>query len=194
MVIIDANVLIALVSKKTHPDDLARLEGLLVDVSKTKSHIGIPTPALAEFLVRTDAATQGVFSALERKSAVRVLPFDKKAAYECAQLDRAAREKGNKRGSATGSAYQKVKVDRQIVAIAKAVGATAIISDDAGLRSVGKDAGLLVRPVCDLPIPESARQHALDLVVSTDPTPARISDEAGAAVAASALEPAPKHE
>lgn len=162
MVIFDANVLIALVSSRTSSDNLARLEGLLADISKRHTFVGIPTPALAEFLVRTDGATQGLFAALERKAAIRVLPFDRKAAYECSVLDRTAQSSGDKRGPAKGAPYQKVKIDRQIVAIALANGADAIISGDATLRAIASGAGLKAGTIEDLDLPASARQHPLD--------------------------------
>jgi len=52
--------------------------------------IGIPAPVFAEFLVRTDDPTTAMLAAMERKRALRVLPFDKRAAHECALLDRFA--------------------------------------------------------------------------------------------------------
>ena len=161
MVVFGANVLIALVSPQTSSDDLARINKLIADLSKRKSYVGVPTPALAEFLVRTDGATQAILETLERKSGVRMLPFDKRAAYECALLDQKARVTGRKRGSAGDAPYQKVKVDRQIVAIAIANGAEMIVSGDDKLIAVARDMDLKAVTISELPIPPAAMQRPL---------------------------------
>lgn len=160
MVIFDANVLIALVSKKTPSDDLARLNALISDLSKRRLFVGIPTPVLAEFLVKTDAATQAVLDALERKSSLRVIPFDKMAAYECSMLDKKALSNGNKRGSAKSAPYQKIKVDRQILAIAN--GADMLVSADQNLIALAKDVGLKAVRIEELALPAAALQQPLD--------------------------------
>lgn len=162
MVVFDANVLVSLVSKSTSADDLARLHALIEELSKSRSYVSIPTPVLAEFLVRTDAATQAVLSSIERKSGVRVQSFDRKAAVECAMLDAKARLLGGKRGSAKNAPYQKVKVDRQIVAIAITNRADMIVSGDDTLIAVARDAGLLARKIEELPLPASALQRPLN--------------------------------
>jgi len=170
VVVFDANVLISLVSGKTHRDDLARIEGVIAEVSKKKSYVGIPTPALAEFLVRTDSATHALLAALERKSSIRVLPFDKRAASECAILDRKARDAGNKRGTSRGVPYQKVKIDRQIVAIAITNGAEMVVSDDSDLVTFAKAAGLRALSVAELPIPQASLQQPLEFEERSDVT------------------------
>ena len=49
--------------------------------------------------------------------------------------------------------WQKVKFDRQIVAIAKVRGATEIYSDDQDIATFGADAGIPVCPVAEVPLP-----------------------------------------
>ncbi|MDI6747263.1 MAG: DUF4411 family protein [Rhodocyclaceae bacterium] len=162
MIAIDANVLIAWSAKKTPELIRARLNHLLETAAKNKQRILIPTPALAEFLVRTDDATAEWLNELEKKSAVEVCAFDRRAAFECAFIERGAHQKGDKKhGSA--SAYQKVKFDRQIVAIAKSRNAGLIVSDDDSLRRVSLSVGLQVSKIEELPIPDSARQGNLPL-------------------------------
>jgi hypothetical protein len=92
---------------------------------------------------------------------LRVLPFDKRAAYQCALLDASARQSGAKRGKDNLDPYQKVKVNRQIVAIALTNGAELIVSGDTGLINVAKAAGLAAARIGDLPLPAAARQHPL---------------------------------
>lgn len=127
-----------------------------------RSYVGVPAPALAEFLVKTDAATAAVLMAFERKAALRVLPFDRKAAVQCALLDRAALATGKKRGSANASApWQKIKVDRQVVAIALANNASLIVAQDGDIPSIAADAGVPAATIQSLELPEWAKQGKL---------------------------------
>lgn len=125
--------------------------------------IGIPTPVLTEFLCKADSAAQAIVETLKRSSAIRILPFDLKAARECALMYPRAIGAGLKRGAAKGEPYQKVKVDRQIVAIAKAEGANGLVSGDEGLLRLATDEGSTALRIQDLPLPMSARQTKLDL-------------------------------
>jgi predicted nucleic acid-binding protein len=63
-----------------------------------------------------------------------VVPFDTRAAIELAVMTRNAIDQGDKRGG-VDAPWNKVKFDRQIVAIAKVAGATTIYSDDLQLRT-----------------------------------------------------------
>jgi hypothetical protein len=67
--------------------------------------------------------------------------------------DRGKSGKGKKGGS--DAPYQKVKFDRQIVAIAKVNRAHTIYSDDADVRKFATKAGIKAVPTWDLPIPPS---------------------------------------
>lgn len=162
MIVVDANVLIVWSAKKTSDIVRARLTHLLETATKDKQRILIPTPALAEFLVRTDAATAEWLSDLEKKSAVDVCAFDRRAAFECAFIERGAHQKGDKKHGSE-SAYQKVKFDRQIVAIAKSRNARLVISDDDSLRRVALSVGLQVSKIEELEVPTSALQTNLEL-------------------------------
>lgn len=100
MIVIDANVLIVWSAKKTPDLIRARLNHLLETAAKDKQRILIPTPALAEFLVRTNDATTEWLNELEKKSAVEVCAFDRRAAFECAFIERGARQKEATRNTA----------------------------------------------------------------------------------------------
>jgi predicted nucleic acid-binding protein len=159
---VDANVLIKWSHPKTDALDRARLELMLDVISKAGGKVIIPTPCLAEFLVATDEATSEWLQTLERKRSVVVAAFDRRAAFECALLDSAAIRKGDKKGGRQ-EPWQKIKIDRQIVGVARVNNATTLITDDEGLRSTALAAGLTVYRLRDLDVPESAKQLGLDL-------------------------------
>lgn len=164
MVVFDANVLVALLSPETSHDDRARLMHLIAGLQRARAFVAVPAPAFAEFLVRADDATTATLGVFERKQFLRVLPFDKKAAVQCALLDRIALASGNKRGPVPPTTpWQKVKVDRQVLAIALANNADAIIAEDKDLLALAAQVGLSCQRIEDLPLPEEAKQQKLDL-------------------------------
>ena len=69
--------------------------------------------------------------------------------------------------AAIDAPWSKIKFDRQIVAIAKVNGATAIYTDDEKLIAFAKLQDMPCIQIADLPIPDSARQPELPL----SPTP-----------------------
>jgi hypothetical protein len=161
IVALDAN---ALVKWSTLPEDdidKARLSLLLEEVGKASGRIVIPMPCFAEFLVKADEAAAAWLDAFERRRAVVLAPLDRRAAFECALFDRAALGGGDKRAGRKGDPWQKIKIDRQVVAISKVAGATGLISSDEGLRSTARSAGLHVTHIAELPAPESAKQVKL---------------------------------
>ena len=104
-----------------------RIEFLIEETEKAREKVIIPTPVLSEVLVRAGpTASQKIVEDINRYSAFRIESFDARAAIEVAAMTRAALDDtGKKRGKATGP-WAKIKYDRQIVAIAKVIGATAI--------------------------------------------------------------------
>ncbi len=177
-VAVDANFLVALVDPKLASDTRARIDYFLSRIEKAKAQIIIPMPALAEFLVRADTAGIETVNKLERKSFIQIAPFDRAAAFECALIDRAALGSGTngeqKDGLGKGAKkdgvdapWQKIKIDRQVVATAKAKGAAWMISADAGVRGNAFRVGMQAFTVDELELPESARQGQLELVPPT---------------------------
>jgi hypothetical protein len=81
-------------------------------------------------------------------------PFDERAAIELAAMELSVRGKGGKKAGLE-SPYQKLKFDRQIVAIARVNEAHTIYSDDQDLGRFAKNAGMKVVCTWDLPIPPS---------------------------------------
>ena len=162
MIILDTSSLVQMTTVEDDHDDAARFRGLLESAKRSGTAVGIPAPAFAEFLVRTDDATTEMLAMFEKKQSVRILPFDKRAAHECALLDRAALLDGDKRAGAKG-AWQKVKIDRQIIAIARVHVVRRIITSDASLKSLAARLGIEACSVSELPIPDEAKQRNLEL-------------------------------
>ena len=121
----------------------------------------IPTPALAEFLVRADEAGAEYLRIMESRRVIRDAPFGKRAAVELAAMDREALDQGDKRGG-SDSPYQKVKVDRQIVAIARVECEQEIYSNDSSLKRFAESKGLKVIHVAELDLPPEDPQKELN--------------------------------
>ena len=58
---------------------------------------------------------------------------------------------------------QSVKVDWQIIAIAKANGARLLITNDVDMLAEAERSGVSCAKISDLPIPDHLRQHDLEL-------------------------------
>ena len=133
MIIFDANILISWVTED-EGDNADRISGLIEDLVAAKTKIGIPSPAWAEFLCGTGTATSDIINSLDKRGAIRILPFDRVSAFETAQIHRAAcLSSGRKRGGP--APWQQVKTDRQILAIAKQYQVTLIYTNDKNMES-----------------------------------------------------------
>ena len=78
--------------------------------------------------------------------------FNTKSAVEAAAMYVDAKRQGDKKGGSE-SIWQRVKVDRQIVAIAKANSADLIYTNDAGLKTFAKGAGIKTVSLWELSMP-----------------------------------------
>ena len=131
-----------------------RLEALVSRIADTHDKILIPTPVLSEMMVKMTLPQINLLLELLNKSAwFQVEAFDTAAAVELGTRTAAAIAAGDKR-EGIDAPWNKVRFDRQIVAIAKVAQATEIISDDSGVRSVGERWGIRVTSVADLPVPD----------------------------------------
>ena len=129
-----------------------RVEGLIESLG-TSDRLIIPTPVLAEVLVAAEEGAPEVLNQLQSLARFQVAPFDQHAAVELAVMRRQALQLGNKKGSSS-EPWQKVKFDRQIIAIARAHGSDTIYSDDIKLCSFAVSLGLSTQSTWDLPIPD----------------------------------------
>jgi predicted nucleic acid-binding protein len=98
-----------------------------------------------------------------------------RAAIEFSDLQRAALDEEKKLKAADRAKREKPKFDHQIVAIAKAEGATTIYSDDAQFARFAKRAGIRVIGIAELPLPPTDAQGELFLEPPS-PAPASTSD------------------
>lgn len=130
------------------------------EIQRTGETILIPAPALAEVLVGLEDSGPAVIDRLSRSSRFKIAEFDMMAAVEVAAMTREAIRAGDKKGGST-SPWQKVKIDRQIIAIARSRGATTIYSDDGGMAKFAVDVGIQVVPTWSMPLPPIASQPGL---------------------------------
>lgn len=138
-----------------------RIDYLIRKLSKAKSKVVIPAPALSELLVHAGAAVNEYVAKLQQ-TPFNVAPFDTRAAIECAQ----AVCKYGIKGKGLSNPRAKIKFDRQIVAIAQVAGADTIYSDDSDIFTYGRQAGIKVIRSYELELDPDERQHTLDLEVA----------------------------
>lgn len=178
MVVFDATMLSLLLRPGTKPPlDPAtnqpvehaevRTAHLVERLEKSQTIIIIPTPTLSELLVKAGPAGNTFVARLQKSSVFRIQPFDVRAAVELAQMTNALTSGRDKR-AAIDAPWSKIKFDRQIVAIAKVHGATAIYTDDGRLIAFAQMCDIPCVRLADLPVPKSARQRELPL--PTTPT------------------------
>ena len=124
---------------------------------------------------RTEASLQ-IVEYINKYAIFRVESFDTRAAIELGAMSREALGARGKRGGLT-AVWSKIKFDRQIVAIAKVVGASEIYSDDSDVVAIAKQAGIKVIGLADLPLPEEDRQLAMNLEGHADVAPSIEDDD-----------------
>lgn len=124
------------------PDAHDRVAYLVEQLESKKASIIVPTPVLSEVLSGAGAARDSWLDQLQRSARFRIAPFCTLSAIELAEIERQARQKGGKKGPTPDSAYQKVKFDRQIVAIARVNQAEAIYGNDGDMRAHAELAGI----------------------------------------------------
>ncbi|MCC5872980.1 MAG: hypothetical protein JJU22_11335 [Gammaproteobacteria bacterium] len=149
-----------------------RIEHLVSQLERSNEKIIIPAPALSEYLVRADEAGAERLHYLQNQGVFQIVEFGVLAAVELAALTREAISKGDKK-SGVDAPWQQVKIDRQIVAIAKVARETRIYSGDSSLHAFAKQAGLEALGVADLDVPPEDAQGSLRL----DPPGADPSNE-----------------
>lgn len=176
MVIFDATALLLLFAPKAAtPRDSKgvpikyakqRIDGEVAALAKAKTKIIVPTPALSEALVRAgEAAATEYLKLISRSARFRIEAFDERAALEVALMTKKAIDAGGKKGG-SDETWAKIKYDRQIVAIAKVVGAQVIYTDDRNLRTFAFAQGLRAVSIGDLQVPPKDAQ--LDMYKDED--------------------------
>lgn len=130
-----------------------RVNLLIEELARRDEKLIVPTPVLAEVLVRAEAAGPGYLQIIDRHKSLRLADFNALAAVETAVM--MASIYSSQRRPTGGDARSKMKFDTMIAAIARVSGATVVYSDDPDLASLGRDFGFQVIGVAALPVPES---------------------------------------
>ena len=167
--VFDASVLIFLFEKDAAgPLDKAtglqvtrcydRVNHLVATLTRDRSKIIIPTPALGEILVKAGAAGPEWLRIISDNRNIRVASFDLRTAVEFAAMQRERKEAAIK-----GTEPKvKAKFDDQIIAIARIEGAGVIYSSDEGLARAASPRTQVIG-VAGLPLPPEDPQLALAL-------------------------------
>lgn len=173
MVVFDANFLIYFLDSKIKigVGNNSRIDHLVATIQKTGERIAVPTPALSELLVKAGDAGPKYLEIVARSKFFRVAEFGERAAVEAAALTREAIAKGDKRGTTPQADWAKVKFDRQIVAIARVLGAEKIYTNDDQLAKHAKAAGIEALGPDELPEPPVLPQLEMQLdPIEPEPT------------------------
>jgi predicted nucleic acid-binding protein len=165
MVVFDANFLIYFLDPriKEGVGNNPRVDHLVATIQKTGERIVVPTPALSELLVKAGDAGPRYLEIIARSRFFRVAEFGERAAVEAAALTRDAFAMGDKRGAAPEADWGKVKFDRQIVAIARVLGASTIYTNDGQLARHAKAVGIEAIGLAGLPEPPVVPQLEMRL-------------------------------
>jgi predicted nucleic acid-binding protein len=176
MVVFDANFLMYFLDPKilggvgSNP----RIDHLVATIQKTGERIIVPTPDLSELLVKAGDAGPKYLEIVARSKFFRIAEFGERAAVEAAAITREAIAIGSKRGPTPEADWAKVKFDRQIVAIAKVVGAKTVYTNDAQLGAHARAADLETIAFDKLPEPPVQPQLEMQL----DPVEPEVSEQA----------------
>lgn len=165
----DANILVYLFDEKANAPTskttgLAvercreRVQYLVATLQREKTKIIIPTPSLAESLVRAQDGAPERFSMIKGSKHFRISPFDERASVEYAAMQVERRRNGTK---SEAPSKAKAKFDDQIVAISAVEGATVIYSDDEHIKKLA-GSKFVVLGIEDLPLPPDDEQSSFN--------------------------------
>ncbi len=137
-----------------------RIAHLVGELGKARATIIIPAPVLTEFLVVVDEAGPKYVQILDKNSRFKIEPFDTVAATEAARMYKRGVAEGDWKLGAEGH-RQKIKIDHQIVAIAKVRQARYIYTTDKDVRKIAAHLNIPTIAVWELPLP-SEDEPSLD--------------------------------
>ncbi len=139
------------------PDAKQRVEFLIAQLEESRTQVVIPAPVFSELLVRAENAASDYFQIINSSKRFKIEPFDARAAVEAAAMLRTTLKSTGKRNR-FGDPWPKVKVDHQIVAIAKVSGVNRIYPQDKGLIGLARRFGIPTAEVAGLPLPPAKAQ------------------------------------
>ncbi|PKO60391.1 MAG: hypothetical protein CVU24_13160 [Betaproteobacteria bacterium HGW-Betaproteobacteria-18] len=156
-VVFDSTFLIDLLNPRLSGDKRAALDHLVAELSKVRARILIPAPCLTELLIRAASARDKYLQLLTNTSAFEVIPYDKRAATECALLLENAWDSRNKKTIT----LTKFKFDWMIVACAASRNVARIYSDDGDIFRCANQVKIQTIKQSELPVPSESRQMRL---------------------------------
>lgn len=162
MVVFDTSILALAFDENANPpidpsthepltDCQARIGHLIKTLSKAKTRVLIPTPVIAEYLVRAGLDRDKRLAELTGSRVFVVAPFDIRAAVECAGIEDA--DYVRLRTVPDTESKAKVKFDRQIIATAIARDATTIYTGDNKLADRARRNNIDAVMTWELPLP-----------------------------------------
>jgi hypothetical protein len=134
-VAVDASFLGALLDQRARravPQGPDAIVDLIDNLSVQKAKVIVPTPALAEVLTHAPTVAQAYLGLVKRCACFQIRPFDDKASMELVRL----------LGTSHPAMKELLNFDRQIVAIARAYGATVLYADDEKVVQFATECGL----------------------------------------------------
>ena len=180
----DASLLVYVVSRDAsapldpstgHPvlNCAERIDFLLDTLAQRSERVIVPTPALAEVLVKASEAAAEYLAQLTKSRHFSVRSFDTLAAVEHADIQRERRANAAVPKSATRT---KAKFDDQIIAIARVAAVDTVYSDDPDIRRLCKHLGMDCVGISELPLPPTDPQMSLDFQPGWDTPPAAAAE------------------
>lgn len=155
MIVLDNNALVFLYRPTEHQEiEHQKMQYIFDEAKKNKENFGVPAPVIAEFLIgeSNPIKRQEFLSKFDGKL-FRVLDFDAKSAIMCALVHDELKKKLQNIDRNTPK--QEVKVDRQVIAIAKANNAKLFICNDKQAVNSAKILGLNALTIADIELPEN---------------------------------------
>lgn len=180
ILVVDSSTLVLLVNPASNPPDdpatgapvveaAARVQHLIKTLRPNDTLI-VPTPVLAEMMVKAGDGGPGVLETITGLARVRIAEFGVRAAVELAAMTREAIAAGGKKAGSEKT-WQAVKFDRQIVATAIVERADRIYSDDEELVAFARRAGVEAISTWELPLPEREIDLFTSAGIAADGTP-----------------------
>jgi hypothetical protein len=148
----------------------ARVEILVHSLNKARQRIIPPTPVIAELLTAIGPTAQEYVDIVARSRVFEIAAFDERAAVELAILNRGVFARQD---DPRAEPYQKIKIDRQILAIMKSRNVEVVYIDDRKAASRAQACGLKVVHLHELMEPAQDRQMRLALETHDDLPPIR---------------------
>lgn len=158
-IVIDTNVLVQIMRNERstdlrHPETgevidrpFERASALVDHVDAVGGLVVIPAPVLSEYLFGIDKKSfQAHLDVINSVKSIEVAPFDDIAAIECAMLVSDSEQKQLD----PDATKAKLRVDRQILAIAVASRVSEIWTHDIGLTKKAESMGLSVKSLADI--------------------------------------------